>query len=572
MKPAVTVKQRTLLMIAAFHGSMRVLSLLAVNGADPAVVSPDGMTAYELAYAGNHPSTPTIVAYLRDAESSLQVLRGQVDVSKAPLAQPPPSGSFGMDGMGPPGEGVEMQQQQQQQQHHYRGPVWGVPMGRQESGSDPYNPDVLPYSTSELTKAEYSTDEFRMYCFKVLRCCRRYAHDWRACPFAHPTENARRRDPRDYRYCSIACPNYKQGFCIRGDVCPYAHGVFECWLHPSRYRSQLCKDGNKCRRPVCFFAHSLPELRTPSHTWVPTAEDVACVPNGQLAPSNSAPQGSHSGSVQGGPVPHNQASAPMGPAISAHISLPPVAVPMQPQVPGTLAPSRSAPVGTPVSSSQSPHAPNAPEVAVGNGSQQAPEGVTGVTAPRMSNAFARKHGLNPKDSPLVNLQKMAVAGHIPAAPGPAGKQPDASQVLPILPPETAAPMVKGANRQKKLLKQTSQATLEALALSMNNMSLSSSGSQGPESERLAASHASDGGPASGRGLYPGGPLSAPSVVPSSDAAVPQVGQGQYMGNGYIVGSPGGPGGYAPMVAGAQPGASPAMVGQPGAIGLHPAQQ
>lgn len=48
MKPAVTVKQRTLLMIAAFHGSMRVLSLLAVNGADPALASPDGMTAYEV--------------------------------------------------------------------------------------------------------------------------------------------------------------------------------------------------------------------------------------------------------------------------------------------------------------------------------------------------------------------------------------------------------------------------------------------------------------------------------------------------------------------------------------------
>ena len=48
MKPAVTVKQRTLLMIAAFHCSMRVLSLLAVNGADPALASPDGMTAYEV--------------------------------------------------------------------------------------------------------------------------------------------------------------------------------------------------------------------------------------------------------------------------------------------------------------------------------------------------------------------------------------------------------------------------------------------------------------------------------------------------------------------------------------------
>jgi hypothetical protein len=49
--------------------------------------------------------------------------------------------------------------------------------------------------------------------FKVLRCSKRYAHDWRACPFAHPTENARRRDPREHRYSSIACPDYKQVGC-----------------------------------------------------------------------------------------------------------------------------------------------------------------------------------------------------------------------------------------------------------------------------------------------------------------------------------------------------------------------
>lgn len=69
-----------------------------------------------------------------------------------------------------------------------------------------------------------------------------------------------------------------QGFCIRGDVCPYAHGVFECWLHPSRYRTQLCKDGSNCHRPVCFFAHSLTELRAPTYTWVPTPADVARTP------------------------------------------------------------------------------------------------------------------------------------------------------------------------------------------------------------------------------------------------------------------------------------------------------
>ena len=31
----------------------------------------------------------------------------------------------------------------------------------------------------------------------------------------------------------------------------------------SRYRTQLCNDGERCRRHVCFFAHSLEELRVP---------------------------------------------------------------------------------------------------------------------------------------------------------------------------------------------------------------------------------------------------------------------------------------------------------------------
>jgi hypothetical protein len=52
--------------------------------------------------------------------------------------------------------------------------------------------------------------------------------------------------------------------CPRGDTCPYAHNVFECWLHPSRYRTPLCNDGINCKRTVCFFAHTLEELRVPS--------------------------------------------------------------------------------------------------------------------------------------------------------------------------------------------------------------------------------------------------------------------------------------------------------------------
>ncbi|KAL5201987.1 hypothetical protein ABZP36_012939 [Zizania latifolia] len=107
----------------------------------------------------------------------------------------------------------------------------------------------------------YACDEFRMYEFKVRRCARGRSHDWTECPFAHPGEKARRRDPRRYFYSGTACPEFRKGGCKRGDACEFAHGVFECWLHPARYRTQPCKDGTACRRRVCFFAHTPEQLR-----------------------------------------------------------------------------------------------------------------------------------------------------------------------------------------------------------------------------------------------------------------------------------------------------------------------
>ncbi|XP_010943958.1 zinc finger CCCH domain-containing protein 2 [Elaeis guineensis] len=108
----------------------------------------------------------------------------------------------------------------------------------------------------------YSCDEFRMYEFKVRRCMRGRSHDWTDCPFAHPGEKARRRDPRRYHYSGAICPDFRRsGACPRGDACEFAHGVFECWLHPARYRTMPCKDGRRCRRKVCFFAHSPRQLR-----------------------------------------------------------------------------------------------------------------------------------------------------------------------------------------------------------------------------------------------------------------------------------------------------------------------
>ena len=41
-------------------------------------------------------------------------------------------------------------------------------------------------------------------------------------------------------------------------------------LFPS-CQAQLCKEGPNCRRPVCFFAHSVLDLRQPSHMYDPSA-------------------------------------------------------------------------------------------------------------------------------------------------------------------------------------------------------------------------------------------------------------------------------------------------------------
>ncbi|MCO5597404.1 hypothetical protein L7F22_051480 [Adiantum nelumboides] len=112
-----------------------------------------------------------------------------------------------------------------------------------------------------LEGALFGTDEFRMYEFKVRLCMRERSHDWTQCPFAHPGEKARRRDPRVYHYSAVPCPDFRKAACKRGDACELSHGVFECWLHPTRYRTQICKDGKLCKRKVCFFAHSPSQFR-----------------------------------------------------------------------------------------------------------------------------------------------------------------------------------------------------------------------------------------------------------------------------------------------------------------------
>ncbi|GLJ29705.1 hypothetical protein SUGI_0585860 [Cryptomeria japonica] len=147
----------------------------------------------------------------------------------------------------------------------------------------------------------YACDEFRMYEFKVRRCMRGRSHDWTECPFAHPGEKARRRDPRRFHYSGTACPDFRKGSCRRGDTCEFAHGVFECWLHPARYRTQPCKDGRNCKRRVCFFAHTPEQLRLLPSISSPQATGGASRSALALALHASAVKNSLSASYDGSP-------------------------------------------------------------------------------------------------------------------------------------------------------------------------------------------------------------------------------------------------------------------------------
>ena len=152
------------------------------------------------------------------------------------------------------------------------------PISTMEKKEYPVDPSI-----PDIKNSIYATDEFRMFSFKVRPCSRAYSHDWTECPFVHPGENARRRDPRKFHYSCVPCPDFRKGACRRGDLCEYAHGVFECWLHPAQYRTRLCKDGTSCNRRVCFFAHRNEELRplyVSTGSGVPSPRSSAAGQNG----------------------------------------------------------------------------------------------------------------------------------------------------------------------------------------------------------------------------------------------------------------------------------------------------
>uniref|UniRef100_A0A803LBZ6 C3H1-type domain-containing protein n=1 Tax=Chenopodium quinoa TaxID=63459 RepID=A0A803LBZ6_CHEQI len=237
------LEHRTPLMVAATYGSLDVLKLiLAQPGVDVNFSDiPDKSTALHCA----------ALEYLlanNDSHRSIIGPKLRVSVRSSGTSSPTLSSSPGNDSSSCPSDSMLSPKILKPSDHSIN-----QPLEKKEYPIDPSLPDIK--------NNIYATDEFRMFSFKVRHCSRAYSHDWTECPFVHPGENARRRDPRCYNYSCVPCPEFRKGTCRRGDLCEYAHGVFECWLHPAQYRTRLCKDGTSCNRRVCFFAHLPAELR-----------------------------------------------------------------------------------------------------------------------------------------------------------------------------------------------------------------------------------------------------------------------------------------------------------------------
>lgn len=250
-------EERTPVMIASLYGSIEVLKYIIGTGKVDVntACGLDGATALHCAAAGGSWASVEVVEILIDASGDVNVV--DVEGKKpcdliAPCVMSSSNSKRKMLEMMLKGLRVEASDDEPQE-----GSKMGL--GAKESVEKKEYPIDVPLP--DINNGIYGSDEFRMYSFKVKPCSRAYSHDWTECPFVHPGENARRRDLMKFNYTCVPCPEFKKGSCLKGDVCEYAHGVFESWLHPAQYKTRLCKEEMACARKVCFFAHKPEELR-----------------------------------------------------------------------------------------------------------------------------------------------------------------------------------------------------------------------------------------------------------------------------------------------------------------------
>ncbi|CAA7028918.1 unnamed protein product [Microthlaspi erraticum] len=245
-------EERTPLMVAATYGSIDILNYIIATGKSDAnrVSGDERVTALHCAVSGCSVSVVEVIKILLDASAS----PNSVDANgNKPIDLLVRNSRFIPN------------QSKKSIELLLTGNQISVSLVQETEEEEEVRSVVTKYpadaSLPDINEGVYGTDEFRMFSFKVKPCSRAYSHDWTECPFVHPGENARRRDPRKYPYTCVPCPEFRKGSCPKGDACEYAHGVFESWLHPAQYRTRLCKDETGCARRVCFFAHRKDELR-----------------------------------------------------------------------------------------------------------------------------------------------------------------------------------------------------------------------------------------------------------------------------------------------------------------------
>ncbi|KAK9189530.1 hypothetical protein WN943_018128 [Citrus x changshan-huyou] len=249
-------EERTPIMIAAMFGSVAVLKYVIETGKVDVnrACGSDGFTALHCAVAGGANSSFEVVKLLLSASADVNCVDvyGNKPVDLIPVAMKSPLHSRK--------RAIELLLKGDHTIFEEEELV-NIPVPQLSKDGTEKKEYPIDVSLPDINNGVYGTDDFRMYAFKIKPCSRAYSHDWTECPFVHPGENARRRDPRKYPYTCVPCPEFRKGACPKGDGCEYAHGVFESWLHPAQYRTRLCKDEIGCVRKVCFFAHKPEELR-----------------------------------------------------------------------------------------------------------------------------------------------------------------------------------------------------------------------------------------------------------------------------------------------------------------------
>ncbi|XP_022148385.1 zinc finger CCCH domain-containing protein 66 isoform X1 [Momordica charantia] len=262
-------EERTPLIVAAMFGSMNVLSYILRSGRVDVnrACGSDGATALHCAVAGGSAILDQVAKVLLDASADVNAVDANGN-RPGDLIAPAHTLAFysrkkALQQLLNGADESEETLGSSNKIFYERGveEPWEVSTARVSRDGTEKKEYPVDLSLPDIKNGIYSTDEFRMYTFKIKPCTRAYSHDWTECPFVHPGENARRRDPRKYHYSCVPCPEFRKGTCRQGDACEYAHGIFECWLHPAQYRTRLCKDETGCTRKVCFFAHKPEELR-----------------------------------------------------------------------------------------------------------------------------------------------------------------------------------------------------------------------------------------------------------------------------------------------------------------------